>query len=109
MIDPTPDPERTLAAQQQVDRVVDWLSAGSRRTCQMFIAQRAGYSYDEVASAFAVKERTVEKHVATATLTLQEFEHQGRTKRPTAGSSMTGGIRCRRLLCHGLIPGADAK
>jgi DNA-directed RNA polymerase specialized sigma24 family protein len=77
LIDPSAGPERILAAEQQLDGVASLLSAGSRRTCQMFIAQRGGYSYGEVASAFAVKERTVEKHVAVATSMLQEFEHQG--------------------------------
>ena len=109
LIDPAAGPERTLAAEQQLDWVVDWLSAGSTRTCQMFIAQRGGYSYGEIASAFAVKERTVEKHVAAATSMLEEFEHQGRTTRSTAGPSMTRGVRWRRLLCHELIPDAEAK
>lgn len=72
LIDSTPDPERTLAAEQQLDRVVSLVSAMSSRTCQIFIAQRGGYSYEEVASAFAIKPRTVEKHVATATSALAE-------------------------------------
>lgn len=75
LIDPAAGPERTLAAEQQLDGVADLLSAVSTRTWQMFIAQRGGYSYDEVASAFAVKERTVEKHVAAATTMLREAEH----------------------------------
>ena len=110
LIDPEAGPERALAAQQQLDWVVDLLSAGSRRTCQMFIAQRGGYSYGEVASAFAVKERTVEKRVAAATSMLEEFEHRGRTARSTAGTSITTDVRGRRpLLCHELIPDAEAK
>lgn len=73
LIDSRPGPERTLAAEQQLDRVVDLVSAMSPRTCQIFIAQRGGYSYEEVAAAFAIKPRTVEKHVATATCTLSEL------------------------------------
>jgi len=69
-IDPTPDAERTLAAEQLLDTVMHLMSAMSRRTCQIFIAQRGGYSYEEVAVAFAIKPRTVEKHVANATSTL---------------------------------------
>ncbi|MGH8259480.1 MAG: hypothetical protein ACREUG_07290 [Steroidobacteraceae bacterium] len=45
----------------------------SRRTCQIFIAQRGGYSYEEVAAAFVIKPRTVEKHVAIATSALTEM------------------------------------
>lgn len=78
LVDPAPGPERTLAAEQELDWVVKLLSAASSRTCQMFIAQRGGYSYEEVASAFTIKERTVEKHVATAKCMLQEIKHNRR-------------------------------
>ena len=73
LIDPGPGPERTLDAEQQLDSVVNLVSALSPRTCQIFIAQRSGYSYEEVAIAFAIKPRTVEKHVAHANFTLNEM------------------------------------
>ena len=73
LIDPAAGPEQTLAAEQELDNVVGLLSAMSQRTCQIFIAQRGGYSYEEIASAFAVKPRTVEKHVALAALALDEM------------------------------------
>ena len=73
LVDPVPGPERTLAAEQQLDSVVSLLNAVSRRTCQIFIAQRGGYSYEEIASAFGVMPRTVEKHVATAVSALREL------------------------------------
>jgi RNA polymerase sigma factor (sigma-70 family) len=73
LIDPAPGPERTLAAEQELDRVVSLLTAVSPRMCQIFIAQRGGYSYEDIAAAFAVKPRTVEKHVASAVLTLTEM------------------------------------
>jgi DNA-directed RNA polymerase specialized sigma24 family protein len=101
LVDPGAGPERALAAEQQLDGVVDLLSAGSRRTCQMFIAQRGGYSYGEVASAFAVKERTVEKHVAAAAWMLQEFEHRGHASRSTARTAMTSGVWRPRSLSQG--------
>lgn len=72
LIDPRPGPERTLGAEQELNCVVSLLSAVSPRTCQIFIAQRGGYSYEEIARAFAVKPRTVEKHVASAALALEE-------------------------------------
>jgi RNA polymerase sigma factor (sigma-70 family) len=71
--DPAAGPERTVAAEQELDGVVSLLSALSTRTCQIFIAQRGGYSYEEIASAFAVRPRTVEKHVTSAVLALQEL------------------------------------
>jgi len=68
-------PERILAAEQEVARVADLLSATSTRTCQIFIAHRGGYTYEEVAAAFAIRPRTVEKHIATAEELL--LEHMG--------------------------------
>lgn len=78
LIDPAAGPERTLTAEQELDAVVSLLSAVSKRTCQIFMAQRGGYNYEEIATAFAIKPRTVEKHVATATVMLTEVEHHGR-------------------------------
>ena len=40
---------------------------------QIFIAQRGGYTYEEIATAFGVKPRTVEKHVASAMQVLREI------------------------------------
>jgi RNA polymerase sigma factor (sigma-70 family) len=73
LIDPAPGPERAAAAEQELGRVVGILSAVSPRTCQIFIAQRGGYSYEEIAAAFAVRPRTIEKHVTTAGLILTEL------------------------------------
>jgi DNA-directed RNA polymerase specialized sigma24 family protein len=66
LVDPAPSPERTLAAELELDGVANMLSATSRRTCQIAIAQHSGYSYEEISAAFAIKPRTVEKHVALA-------------------------------------------
>ena len=73
LIDPAAGPERTLAAEQELDGVVSVLSAVSPRTCQIFISHRSGYSYEEIATAFAVKPRTIEKHVAAAASGLHEM------------------------------------
>lgn len=73
LIEAAPGPERILAAEQELDAVVSIVSAVSPRTCQIFIAQRGGYSYEEIAVAFGVKPRTVEKHVAAAGLALAEL------------------------------------
>lgn len=73
LIDSAPGPERTFAAEQQLGGVMSLLAGASPRTCQIFIAQRGGYSYEEIATAFAVRPRTVEKHVASAVLTLDEM------------------------------------
>lgn len=72
LIDPTPGPERSVAGEQELDGVVNLLSAMSPRTCQIYLAQRGGYSYEEVASAFAIRPRTVEKHVTLPAEALAE-------------------------------------
>lgn len=73
LIDPAPEPERAVGAEQELDGILTLLSTVSRRTCQIFIAQRAGYSYGEIAAAFAIRRPTVDKHVATATLKVTDM------------------------------------
>lgn len=77
LIDAAPGPERTVGAEQQLGRVVSLVGELSARTCQIFIAQRAGYSYAEIAAAFAVKTPTIDKHVSIATLLLTELGPEG--------------------------------
>ena len=71
LIDPAPDPERTLIADQELGMVVAQLRAASERVCRIFIAQRMGYSYEEIGTAFGIMPRTVERHVASAAATLR--------------------------------------
>jgi len=73
LVDPAADPERALAGEQELDRVARLLKDVSPRACQVFVAQRGGYSYEEIAAAYSLKPRTVEKHVATAALVLAEM------------------------------------
>jgi RNA polymerase sigma-70 factor (ECF subfamily) len=64
--DASPGPERICAAQQRLDEIAKRLSAVSERTCQIFMAQRAGYSYEEIAADLGITQRTVQKHIARA-------------------------------------------
>jgi RNA polymerase sigma-70 factor (ECF subfamily) len=64
--DSTPGPERICAAQQRLDEITRTLGAVSERTCQIFLAQRAGYSYEEIAADLGITPRTVQKHIARA-------------------------------------------
>jgi RNA polymerase sigma factor (sigma-70 family) len=73
LIDPAPGPERTLAAEQELTIVVELLSAVSERVCRIFIAQRMGYSHDEIGTAFGIMPRTVEKHVVSAGSALRKM------------------------------------
>jgi RNA polymerase sigma factor (sigma-70 family) len=66
LADPTPGPERIVAAQQRLDQIADVLGAVSERTCEIFLAHRAGYSYNEIAADLKITPRTVQKHIARA-------------------------------------------
>ena len=80
LIDPAPAPERAFAAAQELNMLVEQLSAVSERVCRIFLAQRIGYSYDEIGLAFGIMPRTVERHVASAMSTLREMMPAAFTK-----------------------------
>jgi RNA polymerase sigma-70 factor (ECF subfamily) len=82
LVDPAPGPERALAAEQELALVVDLLRAVSERICRIFIAQRMGYSHDEIATAFGIMPRTVEKHVVSAGSALREMMPHAVPRRP---------------------------
>lgn len=101
LVDPAPGPERILAAEQELNCVATLLGAISPRTFQIFLAQRGGYSYEEIAAAFAIKPRTVEKHVTTAADSLEEHSNilpSGWDRDPLPhGPDGFGCIRVQRL------------
>jgi RNA polymerase sigma factor (sigma-70 family) len=70
LVDANPTPERILAAQQRLDEITRALEAVSEKTCAIFLAHRAGYTYEEIAANFDITERTVQKHIARAMLIL---------------------------------------
>lgn len=57
LVDRAAGPERTLATEPELKAVVRLLRAISRPACQIFIAQRGGYSCEEIGAAFAIKPR----------------------------------------------------
>jgi RNA polymerase sigma factor (sigma-70 family) len=80
LIDPASEPERKLAAAQELGMLVEQLSAVSERVCRIFLAQRMGYSYEEIGTAFGIMPRTVERHVASAMSKLREMMPAAFTK-----------------------------
>jgi RNA polymerase sigma factor (sigma-70 family) len=66
LVDTGPGVERILGAQQQIEWIALLLSAVSHRTCEVFLAHRAGYSYAEIAAELGISTRTVKKHIARA-------------------------------------------
>jgi len=79
LADANPGPERILAAQQRLAEITRVLDAVSERTCEIFLAHRAGYSYEEIASDLGIGQRTVQKHIARAVFLLirMKKEEQG--------------------------------
>ena len=66
LVDGSPEIERILSARQQLEQIAAMLAAVSRRTAEVFLAHRAGFSYEEVASELGISTRTVKKHIARA-------------------------------------------
>lgn len=81
LVHPAPSQERSVAAEQELDIVVDALSAVSERMCWVLIAHRMGYSHEEIATAFGIMPRTVEKHVVSAGSALREMMPMAFAKR----------------------------
>lgn len=85
LVEETSGLDEALMAEQDLEAVANLLGAISERTCQIFLMQRGGYNYKEIASAFIIKPRTVEKHVKRAALEVEgqrighDFEPATRT------------------------------
>jgi RNA polymerase sigma factor (sigma-70 family) len=64
-------PEKTVDAEQRIRRIKRILDAANVRS-DIYFAQRAGYSYDEIAAHFKVSHITIRRHVARALLIIME-------------------------------------
>ena len=65
-------PERSLEAQQRLNRIRAILDAASSRTREIYFAHRAGYSYAEIAAHFGISHITIRRHIARALLVIME-------------------------------------
>jgi RNA polymerase sigma factor (sigma-70 family) len=70
-VDPA-TPEKTIEAEQRLNGIRALLDAASVRTREIYFAQRAGYSYDEIAAHFNVSHITIRRHIARALLLIME-------------------------------------
>jgi RNA polymerase sigma factor (sigma-70 family) len=70
-VDPA-TPEKTIDAEQRLGCIRALLDAASVRTREIYFAQRAGYSYDEIAAHFNVSHITIRRHIARALLLIME-------------------------------------
>lgn len=71
LIDPA-SPEKSIDAEQRLNCIRALLDAASVRTREIYFAQRAGYSYDEIAAHFRVSHITIRRHIARALLVIME-------------------------------------
>jgi RNA polymerase sigma factor (sigma-70 family) len=71
LIDPA-TPEKSIDAEQRLNCIRALLDAASVRTREIYFAQRAGYSYDEIAAHFRVSHITIRRHIARALLVIME-------------------------------------
>jgi RNA polymerase sigma factor (sigma-70 family) len=64
-------PEKFVDAEQRLNCIQKILDAASVRS-DIYFAQRAGYSYDEIAAHFNVSHMTIRRHIARALLIIME-------------------------------------
>lgn len=70
--DPTPD--EVLAVEQRLIQLREGLNAHSRRTGDIYMAHRAGYTYKEIAAAYGISDSAVEKHIRRAVVWLMDHK-----------------------------------
>ena len=87
LVDPRSSIDGALVAEERLKEVADFVGAISMRTCQIFLLQRLGYSYTEIAAAYAIKPRTVEKHVTAAVEALSEHFSEAQALALAAGNA----------------------
>jgi RNA polymerase sigma factor (sigma-70 family) len=68
LIAPTPTPDQILDSQQRLDELTTILDAVSRRTREVYLAHRSGYTHAEIASEVGIAKTTVKWHIARAHL-----------------------------------------
>jgi DNA-directed RNA polymerase specialized sigma24 family protein len=61
-----PAAERILPAQQRLDSIIRLLSSINKKTCEVFVAYRSGFSYEEIATQIHISQLAVRKHIAHA-------------------------------------------
>jgi RNA polymerase sigma factor (sigma-70 family) len=71
-----PTPEEVLDNEQRLERVQAALDTVSPLTREIFLANRAGYSYAEIARHFNVSYSTITRHSARALLAIMKHRQQ---------------------------------
>jgi RNA polymerase sigma factor (sigma-70 family) len=72
LISTQPTPEEVLANEQRLERVRAALDGVNPLTRKIYLANRAGYSYAEIAHHFNISHNTIARHMARALLAIME-------------------------------------
>jgi RNA polymerase sigma factor (sigma-70 family) len=68
-----PSPEAQVEAQQSLSEIIRLLVDVNPRTCEIFLAHRAGYTYDEISDRLNVSHITIKRHVARGLVAVMEY------------------------------------
>jgi RNA polymerase sigma factor (sigma-70 family) len=77
LVHPGLAPDEVLEVDQRLDEIRDRLNALRKWTGDIFMAQRDGYTYKEIAAEFGLSESAIEKRIALAVLWLMERRKSG--------------------------------
>jgi RNA polymerase sigma factor (sigma-70 family) len=72
LIAPDPTPDQVLDSQQCLGHLTAILDAVSRRTREVYLANRSGYTRAEIANDLGIAETTVKRHITCAHLIIQQ-------------------------------------
>ena len=76
-----PNPEDTLEACQHLDKIGALLEAAGKRTRDVYIAQRAGYTYAEIADHMNISRITVRRRISRALHIAMEYQAKEQERR----------------------------
>lgn len=69
----SPSPEAEVEAQQSLSEIIRVLEAISTRTREIYLAHRAGYTYEEISAQLNVSYITIKRHVARGLMAIMEY------------------------------------
>jgi RNA polymerase sigma-19 factor, ECF subfamily len=70
LIAQSPAPDQILDSQQRLNQLTALLDSESRRTREVYLAHRSGYTHAEIATHIGIAEITVQRHITRAHLAI---------------------------------------
>lgn len=69
----SPSPEDEVEVQQSLSAIIRVLEGVSPRTCEIYLAHRAGYTYDDICGLLNVSHITIRRHIARALMAITGY------------------------------------